>query len=102
MVEQFLNFIYVILGTLLATVISLAAGAFIASVFWSYWGWFVVPISAPHIGFFHSWGLVLMVGLVVPAPQMVGSSEEIAAYSGRVLVGLAVAWAFGFLLHSLI
>lgn len=99
MIEKLASFAQGVLATLFGTAIGLVIGAFVALVFWSYWGWFMAPIGAPQISFFHSWGLVVMVGLVVPAPQLVGSGEEQAAYSGRILVSLGIAWPFGYLLH---
>ena len=88
-------------AVLLAILIGLPVGAFIAFVFWCNWGWFIVPLGLPEIGFFHAWGLVVIPSLFIPAANIGSEDGEGLSKALAPLIKIALILPMGFILHLL-
>jgi hypothetical protein len=93
----------IILGVL-GTVVLMAL--FRAFVFTYLWGWFIVPLGAPHIGIAHAMGLALIVGLLTARPDLEDHEGEAAKRFGKAIsqgvIGALVVWGMGFILHLIV
>lgn len=84
-----------------------AASAFLnAFVFWKLWGWFVVPLSAPAITYWHAFALGLfavwfgIVGTIAPAETLQDKQGKAVVIMAKALVMLIIL-ASGYMVHSL-
>jgi hypothetical protein len=88
---------------------ALALSAWASFVTYKLYGWFVVPLGAPVLNWWHVWGLLILFGLVTyksdgtelqerPTPR---TSRAIGFIITRVLV-ITAALLFGWLFHGMI
>lgn len=84
---------------LLCIPVSLAGNGYVLS---KYWEWFVIPLGAPPIGWFHAYGLATLVVYFTPVDTKAQTAEEKLAgtIAGSALKPLILG-LLGLLLHSL-
>lgn len=85
-----------------------ALGAWVAYVAHKFYGWFVVPLGAPALSWWHVWGLLIMYNLITYKTDDREKSKEpgpigkILGYIlGRALI-VAVILLIGWLIHGVI
>lgn len=79
-----------------------AIGAWTAFVVYKLYGWFVVPLGAPVINWWHAWGLMLILNVLTLKPTDVpskGWKDSVAKLIGKVL-GMATVLLIGWLIHG--
>jgi hypothetical protein len=69
---------------------------------WQLWQWFVVPLGAPPIGYWHACGIDLMIGMVLamslPRPPDEESGKTIGYAAAKVLIA-PLTVGIGLLIH---
>ncbi|CAK1249380.1 hypothetical protein [Fructobacillus cardui] len=77
-------------------------------VFMTMWNWYVTQIGAPHVGYWLSFGIVLLIDFVIYTPSYVNilvyqDSHEAIDFKFKKSIGgtTFVVWtlAIGFLIH---
>lgn len=99
-----------ILMLILNILLAIATGFLDAVVFKFMWGWFIVPLGAPLISFWHSYGILMMISLThIWKPNMLKNNNkninkgEDDSYSfefnlTQILISLLI-WGIGALVH---
>jgi hypothetical protein len=67
------------------------------------WLWFVVPLGAPTLGFWHAMGLSGLIALLTHQIVASGLEDEEHGWAFRLLVlviAYLFAWGLGWLIHS--
>jgi hypothetical protein len=85
-----------------------AIGAWSAFVGYKLYGWFVIPLGAPVLSWWHIWGLLLIYHLVTYKEQPVDRNQPkdprpiatmVAGILGRAL-GIAFVLLLGWMIHG--
>jgi hypothetical protein len=86
----------------LAAVCGMAAVVLSGFALSDVWGWFVVPLGVPAIGFYQALGLHVMVGhLCRNVARQPRTQEEYMLRSGTWLAAPLLFWGASFLIHVL-
>lgn len=86
----------------LAIVMLFAAVPVQASVVVTLWRWFVVPLGAPSVSFWHAAGLAALVNYLIPLPKADGepvTREAMVEGAWRFLLKPLIAVGLGALAH---
>ena len=84
--------------------LSTAIGFLEAVVFKSMWGWFIIPLGAPLINFWHSYGILLMIKFVKTWKINKDNNknvdiEEIIVNNLAITMVCLLVWGIGALVH---
>ena len=89
---------------LLDSLLSIAIGFLEAIIFKFMWGWFIIPLGAPLINFWHSYGILLMIDFVKTWETNKDNNknvdiEEIIVKNLTITIVCLLAWGIGALVH---
>lgn len=84
--------------------IAFAASAYAAWLMTYAWGWFIVPLGAPQIGFIHAWGLMTIIAFF-RSQKPEKKPDDFFKWSCRLismnLFRYSLAFGMCFLLHKM-
>jgi hypothetical protein len=77
-------------------------GAWAAFVLSKLYGWFVVPLGAPPLNWWHIWGFYLIYGLITHKPDNSPPRplSKTVAFMIYRMIGLALLLLIGWLIHG--
>lgn len=81
--------------------IAIPIGMAQAYVLMSLWGWFVVPLGVAALGFWHAFGLSILIHFVQKQNYVSDEESVLGKVVLKWLLGLVGAYGFGYVAHLL-